>query len=160
MTWQAATGLPWSLVGGGSVTPDPPVHPTPAPRADAAAAFDLVNLSAGFLPLPTGSAAESARLREAVRDWGVTTVVIPSERGWPASLQGRSVPVAVAYVTAALGTGPTHRADAWVWTVTARPRPALVVSPVDFARCTTTPAAGRDPGLAASCLRTAAASGP
>jgi len=152
MTWQATTGVRWSLVGGGSITPDPPAHPTAAERAVAAADADLVNLSDGFLPLPTGSAAGSARLRLALRAWGATTIVVPSERDWPAALRGRSVPVAVATFTAALGAGPVHRADAWVWDVPARPAPALVVAPATFARCTTGPAVEADPGLAASCL--------
>lgn len=160
MTWQATAALRYSLAGGGSITPDPPPHPTAAQRSDGRAAFDLVNLSDGYLPLPTGSAAESARLRRALHDWGVTTVVIPSERGWPASLRGRSVPVAVGYVTAALATGPVHRADAWVWHVPAHPGPARTVSPVDFARCTGAPAAARDPGLAATCVLAAAPAGP
>ena len=157
MTWQAATGLPYALVGGGSITPDPPAHPSASQRSDARATLDLVNVSDGYLPLPTGSAAESARLRLALHDWGVTTIVVPSERGWPTALRGRSVPVAVGYLTAALGAGPTRRADAWVWSVPSRPGPALAVSADGFVRCTTTPAAALDPGVAASCLLAAAA---
>jgi hypothetical protein len=152
MTWQATTDLRWSLVGGGSITPDPPAHQTDAQRSDAQADLDLVNLSDGFLPLPTGSAEQSARLRLALHDWGVTTVVIPSEAGWPTALRGRSVPVAIAYMTASLGTGPVHQADAWVWSVPRRPRPAITVSPADFARCTTSVAAEAGPGEAATCV--------
>ena len=160
MTWQATADLRWSLAGGGSITPDPAVHPTDAQRTDARASLDLVNLSDGFLPLPTGSAAESGRLRQALHDWGVTTVVIPAEAGWPAALRGRSVPVAVAYVTAAIGTGPSYRADAWVWDVPHRPAPAQSVSPADFARCTTSSAAMRDPGVAATCVLAATTAAP
>ena len=131
--------------------PDRPIRAAPNARS-AQADQDLVNLSDGYLPLPTGSAAESARLRLALHDWGVTTVVIPSETGWPTSLRGRSVPVAIAYMTAALGTGPIRQADAWVWSVPRRPEPARSVSPADFARCTTSTAAEVDPGAAASCV--------
>jgi len=152
MTWQATTDLRWSLVGGGSITPDPPDHPTYAQGSDAQADVDLVNLSDGLLPLPTGSEAELARLRLALHDWGVTTIVIPSEAGWPTALKGRSVPVALAYFTAALGAGPRKQADAWVWSVPRRPEPALTVSPADFARCTTSIAAAGDPGVAATCV--------
>jgi hypothetical protein len=152
MTWQAVDALRYSLVGGGSITPNPPARPTPAQRSDALATVDLINLSDGFLPLPDGAPAQSARLRLALHDWGVTTVVIPSERGWPHALQGRSVPVAVAYVTAALGTGPVLRADAWVWDVPARPPSALVVGPAVFDACTTSVVAARDPGAAAACV--------
>ena len=154
MTWQATGGLRYSLAGGGSITPDPPAHPTPDQRSDARAALDLVNLSDGFLPLPTGSPDQSARLRLALHDWGVTTVVIPAEAGWPPALQGRSVPVAVAYVTAALGRGPVVRADAWVWAVPDHPPPAVVIAPAAFVGCTTGPAVGRDPGRAARCVLT------
>jgi hypothetical protein len=152
MTWQAVGSLRWSLVGGGSITPDPPLHRTPAQRSDARATFDLVNLSDGFLPLPDGTPAQSARLRIALDHWGVTTVVIPSERGWPPALRGRSVPTAVAYVTAALGRGPRRQADAWVWTVGTDPAPARSLSPAAFAACTTAPAVERDPGTAAACV--------
>ena len=152
MTWQAVGGLRYSLVGGGSITPDPPADPTPAQRSDARASFDLVNLSDGFLPLPTGAPDQSARLRLALHDWGVTTVVVPSERTWPQALRGRSVPTAVAYVAAALGGAPVHRADAWVWGVPARPGPAVVITPDAFARCATSAAAAVDPGRAATCV--------
>jgi hypothetical protein len=152
MTWQAATGLRYSLVGGGSITPDPPAHPTTAQLSDAQTVADLVNLSDGFLPLPTGAPTELARLRLALHDWGVTTIVIPAETSWPAALRGRSVPTAVADVTAALGEGPTVRADAWVWDVPSDPAAALVVTPAAFAGCTTTPSDVRDPGLAATCV--------
>ena len=105
MTWQAVGGLRYSLAGGGSITPDPPAHPTAAQRTLSQATLDLTNLSDGFMPLPTGSTDESHRLRLALQDWGVTTVVIPDESTWPTALRGRSVPVAVATFTAALGTG-------------------------------------------------------
>jgi len=161
MTWQAVGGLRYSLVGGGSITPDPPAHPTAAQRSDARAALDLVNLSDGFLPLPTGSPDQSARLRRALRDWGVTTIVIPSERGWPPALQGRSVPTAVAYVAAALGSAPAHRADAWVWAVPVRLPAAAAITPDAFARCTADLSAAVDPGRAATCvLAPAPAPGP
>jgi hypothetical protein len=152
MTWQAVGSLRYSLVGGGAITPDPARHPTPSQRSDARATLDLVNLSDGFLPLPTGTAAQSARLRLALHDWGVTTVVIPAEDGWPPALRGRSVPTAVAYMTAALGVGPRHQADAWVWAVGALPSPVRIVSPETFAACATAPAAARDPGEAATCV--------
>ena len=152
MTWQAVGSLRYSLVGGGTITPDPPLHPTPGQRIDARATVDLINLSDGFLPLPTGTATESARLRHAFQDWGVTTVVIPSEAGWAPALRGRSVPVAVATMTAALGRAPVHRADAWVWPVSPTPAPARVTDPQAFVACTTSPAATADPGSAATCV--------
>ena len=152
MTWQAVGGLRWSLVGGGGVTPTPPARPTARQRSTARAGADLVNLSDGFLPLPTGRPDESARLRLALHDWGVTTVVVPSEAGWPMSLRGRSVPVAVATFAAALGEAPRLRAGAWVWNVRGRPRRSVVVPEAAFVTCTTSPAAIADPGSAATCV--------
>jgi len=152
MTWQATTGLRWSLVGGGGVIPDPPAHPTARQRVLARVNEDLLNLSDGFAPLPTGRPAESARLRLALHDWGVTEVVIPSERTWPASLRGRSVPVAVASMAAALGTEPRFQSDAWVWDVPGRGAPVAGISQVAFVACTTSPAAVTDPGRAAACV--------
>jgi len=159
MTWQAVDGLRYSLVGGGSITPAPPAHPTARQRALAAATLDLQNLSDGFDPLPTGRPGESARLRLALQAWGVTTVVVPDESTWPTALQGRSVPVAVATFTAALGTGPRHRADAWVWTVPRRPAPVVRLPESAFVACTTGPAVTDDPGRAATCILGAAQHG-
>jgi len=155
MTWQAVGALRWSMVGGGSITPDPPAHPTPSQRSDARTAADLSNLSDGYGPLPTGTPAESARLRLAIRDWGVTTVVVPSEARWPVALRGRSVPIAVAYLTAALGARPLHQANAWVWAVPAQFPPVRVVTADAFTACTTGPQVARHPGLAADCVLTA-----
>ncbi len=152
MTWQAATGL--RVVARGRREH----HPGPAGPPDGRTALrrpgraDLDNLSDGFLPLPTGSGAESARLRLALHDWGVTTVVVPSEAGLAAGPAGRSVPVAVGEFTVALGTGPAHRGGAWVWDVRR--------GPPRRGRCrpTTSPGARRraavtaDPGTAAACV--------
>ena len=160
MTWQAVGGLRFALVGGGSITPTPPARPTARQRAMAQAALDLENLSDGFAPLPTGRADESVRLRLAIADWGVTTVVVPDESRWPAALQGRSVPVAVATFTAALGAGPRHQADAWVWSVPRRPAPVVVVPESTFIACTSGPVVTAEPGLAAACVLHAAHDGP
>jgi len=152
MTWQAVGGLRWSLVGGGGVTPTPPAHPTARQRADARADLDLVNLSDGYGALPTGRPDESARLRVALHDWGVTTIVVPSEADWPTSLRGRSVPVAVATFAVALGEAPRLVDDAWVWDLHGRPQPTVVVPGSAFVACTTSPAAVADPGRAATCV--------
>jgi hypothetical protein len=160
MTWQAVGALHWSMVGGGSITPTPPAHPSARQRDVAQATFDLINLSDGFLPLPTGRPDESDRLRLAMLDWGVTTVVVPAEHSWPASLRGRSVPVAVGTFTAALGTAPHQRAGAWVWNVPRRPGPSMAVREADFVACTTGPSAVVDPGWAATCLLAAGRSAP
>jgi hypothetical protein len=160
MTWQAVAAQRWSLVGGWGITPTPPAHPSVRQRAVARATFDLINLSDGFLPLPAGRPDESERLRTAMLDWGVTTVVLPDERNWPASLRGRSVPVAVGTFTAALGVGPVRQAGAWVWNVPRRPGPPMIVREADFIACTTGPSAVADPGRVATCLLAAGRTNP
>ena len=115
MTWQAADGLRWSLVGGGAITPDAPAHPTAAQAADARTAARLADATDGIGPLPTGTPAEGVALRSALDHWGVTVVVVPDERAWPAALRARSVPAALAWFTAALGRQPDRQDGAWVW---------------------------------------------
>ncbi len=165
MTWQALDGLRFALVGGGGVTLTPSSRPTADQRDDEAAAADLASLSYGWLPTPPATARELDRLRRALSDWGVTTVVVPSEDGTPSALRARSVPEAVATFTAVLGTGPVRQDDAWVWSV--RPdRSGPLRVPADApARCGSSPAAATDPGLAARCVQASAtgrvaASGP
>ena len=160
MTWQAVGAQRWSLVGGWGITPTPPTHPSARQQAVARATFDLINLSDGFFPLATGRTDESARLRLAMLDWGVTTVVVPDERTWPASLRGRSVPVAVGTFTAALGVAPLHQSGAWVWNVPRRPPPPMVIREADFVACTAGPSAVVDPGWAATCLLATGSSAP
>jgi hypothetical protein len=156
MTWQAVGSLRFSLVGGGSITPTPPAHPTVVEVAVTRAGVDLSNLSDGFSPLPTGRPVEAARLRLALHSWGATTVVVPSEATWPTALRGRSVPVAVAMFTTALGSGPRWQSDAWVWDVRRNPGAPLVVPEAAFVGCTTSSAAAIDPGRAAACVLAAA----
>ncbi|HEX7460456.1 MAG TPA: hypothetical protein VF279_07480, partial [Acidimicrobiales bacterium] len=159
MTWQAVGSLHYALVGGGSITPTPPTDPTERQRAVARATVDLINLSDGFSPLPTGRPDESTRLRAALRDWGTTTVVVPDESTWPTALRGRSVPVAVATFAAALGAAPRLQAGAWVWDVPPRLPPPALIPLAAFIGCTTGPTATADPGRAATCVVAAAQSG-
>ncbi|HXA32579.1 MAG TPA: hypothetical protein VNV87_09990 [Acidimicrobiales bacterium] len=152
MTWQAVAGLRFSLVGGGGITPAPPSHPTPSQRVDAQAAIDLSTLSYGFLPLPTGTPTQLHDLRQALHDWGVTKIVAPSEAGTPASIHGRSIPLAVAYFTAALHQAPIEQLGSWVWPVP----PGLVVASMPptgaVTACAATAQARTNPGAAATCV--------
>jgi hypothetical protein len=162
MTWQAVAGLRFSLVGGGGITPAPPTQPTPSQRVDAQAAIDLSTLSYGFLPLPTGTPTQLHDLRQALHDWGVTKIVAPSEAGTPASIHGRSIPLAVAYFTAALHQAPIEQLGSWVWPVP----PGLVVASMPptgtVTACAATAQARTHPGAAATCVidATTASTGP
>jgi hypothetical protein len=155
MTWQAVATLRFSMVGGGGITPAPPSRPTPAQRVDASAAADLSALSYGYFPLPTGTPAELQRLRQAVHDWGVTTVVVPSEDMTPPSIRPRSVPLAIATITAALGGPPTRQHGSWVWSVHRVPGSPLRVPPGVVTACAESATAARHPGAAAACVMAA-----
>ena len=56
-----------------------------------------------------------AAVRDALRLWKVTTVVVPDQPGLPAYEQGRSGAYASGFFTAVLGTLPTYVDSAWVW---------------------------------------------
>jgi hypothetical protein len=135
MTWEAASGLHTSLVGGGGIVPTPPSHPTASERLEAQAVADLDALSYGLAPLPVGTPDQLVRLHRALHDWGVTDVVIPDETGTPAPLQGRTVPWAIAYVTAATGQAPRRQDDAWVWRLGAPGHAALSVPDTTVIAC-------------------------
>jgi hypothetical protein len=152
MTWQAVAGLRFSLVGGGGITPAPPAHPTPSQRVDAQASIDLSILSYGFLPLPTGTPTELSNLRQALHDWGVTTIVAPPEVGTPASIHGRSIPLAVAYFTAALHQAPIEQFGSWVWHVPPGPVAAAMPPAGTVTACAASAPARKDPGAAAACV--------
>ncbi|HEY4927947.1 MAG TPA: hypothetical protein VIH95_02275, partial [Acidimicrobiales bacterium] len=97
-------------------------------------------LSAASLPLgpaPLPTAASLSAVREAMRLWRVTTVVVPDQPGLPVYEQGRSGAYASGFFTAVLGTLPTHVDDAWVWDRAGGAPPAAPVSAAGFTRCTT-----------------------
>ena len=78
------------------------------------------NFSPGRLP-PTelhwlASTNNIAAVRRALREWGVTMVVIPDQPSLPGYDQIPSVTLPAALITAATGKPPIHQADAWVWT--------------------------------------------
>jgi hypothetical protein len=156
MTWQAAAGLRFSMVGGGGIAPAPPAHPTPSARNDALAAADLSVLSYGWLPLPTGTPAQLGRLRRALHDWGVTDIVVPKEVGTPPAIRARSIPLALAYFTAALGRPPDEQDGSWVWSVPGHLGAPLLLQPETITDCATVGATG-DPGAAATCVMSVSA---
>ncbi|HZM57108.1 MAG TPA: hypothetical protein VFC03_18995 [Acidimicrobiales bacterium] len=62
------------------------------------------------------TAEDAHALQYALKEWGVTTVVIPDDPALPAYDQIPSVTNMADLITAATGTLPIHQADAWVWT--------------------------------------------
>ena len=130
--WQADNGMAWAQASGGGPQGQPfragPARP----------GFEV--LSAASLPLgpaPDPSPTNLAAVRDAIRLWGVTTVVVPDQPGLPLYQQGRSGAYASGFFSAVFGTPPIYRDSAWVWNaVGSAPDPASL-SAADFANCTT-----------------------
>jgi len=134
--WQAVNGMAWAQASGGG--------PQGQPFRAGAARPGFEVLSAASLPLgpaPLPTPATLSSVRQALRLWRVTTVVVPDQPALPLYEQGRGGGYASGFFTAALGVLPTHVDGAWVWdSVTTAPPPAPV-GPIDFTRCTTGPVA-------------------
>jgi len=109
MAWQAVSGFPYAMVGGGG--PGGVIQRAGAERAGADA---IARASFSF----TGQAlrpGDVAATRRALAAWGVDGVVLPDEPGLPAYDRVTSVPYTVAFVTAVVGRAPVRQAGSWVW---------------------------------------------
>lgn len=154
MAWQAVDGLAYAQAGGGGP------EGAAARAGKERAGFEVLStLSFGFGPLPSGTPAELDAVREALRGWGVTAVVVPLQPGLPSILRGRDPRYAVALLSAALGRSPVYHDAAWVWQTSTGTTGALLQrSPLRvgagvLASCATR--AARDPGqpeVVASCV--------
>jgi hypothetical protein len=131
MAWQAVDRMSFSQAGGGGP------QGTPLRAGKEKAGFEvLASLGFGFTAPPTGTPAELAAVRQAIRGWGVTMVVIPDQPGLPTVLRGHDPQYAAGFMTAALGTRPIFQDDAWVWAAVRHARPALQLPAGTLARCT------------------------
>ena len=132
--WQAVNAMAWAQASGGG--------PQGQPARAGAARDGFVVLSAASLPLgpaPVPTPANLAAVRSALRQWRVTTIVVPDEPAAPSYEQGRGGAYGAAFFTAVLGTLPSYVDRAWVWSdVADAPRPAPV-SADRFGRCTAVP---------------------
>jgi hypothetical protein len=141
--WQAVNRMQWAAAGGGGPEGQPG-------RAGAArAGFDV--LFAASLPLgaaPVATASNLGAVREALAQWGVTTIVVPDQPGLPLYEQGRSVAYAVGLFTAAVGRPPVYDHSAWVWSGVTRAGPAVSVTAAAFDTCVTT----TDNGSVPACI--------
>ncbi len=147
MAWQAMTGTTFSMVGGGG----PGIAPSRA--GPESAGFDvLARASFPLSPAPGPSEANLTAIRNALRGWGVTTIVVPDQPGLPTYARGRPVPYAVGLFTAALGRPPRFETDAWVWTGVARPGAPVPLGPSQFAACTDPGSARISEPAVASCV--------
>jgi hypothetical protein len=148
MAWQATEGMTFSMVGGGG----PGITLSRAgPERPGFEILNQASIPLGLAPRPT--ATNLAAIRQALRGWGVTTVVVPDQPDLPTYDRGRSVGYAVGLFTAAIGDAPARQARAWVWTLDSTFPAPIPMTAASFARCTR----GARPGtsVAACVLRSA-----
>jgi hypothetical protein len=110
MTWQAVDSMSYAMVGGGG-----PNSLSERFGRQRAAHDYLSTLSIGAGYSRTITTAEVAFVRQALRGWGVTMVVVVDQAGLPAYDQTALVHTAVTMMTAVTGQLPRHQAHAWVW---------------------------------------------
>ena len=153
--WQAVDAMAWAQASGGG----PQGQPFRAgPARPGFEVLSAASLPLGPAPRPTPSVL--AAVRQALRVWGVTTVVVPDQPGLPPYEQGRGGAYASGFFTAVLGGLPDHVDDAWVWDAVPGAPPALPVTAAAFDRCTTdTAASSLDRLSVPRCIMAAGSSG-
>ncbi len=108
MLWQAMQGMRFRLAGAALKTPDATGGPV-GTGAPGSARRILTALTIDGQALPSGTPAELATVRGAVRSWQVDQVVIAGASRDPVYASG--------FFTAALGVAPVFEQRAWVWTL-------------------------------------------
>jgi hypothetical protein len=108
--WQAITGMPYQMAGGGG-----PAGTPERAGPDRRGFQVLLQASALGFPPPSLSVGNVTAVRRALHDWGVTTVVVPDDTGLARTLTGRGAAFGVAFYTAVLGREPVRQRGAWVW---------------------------------------------
>ena len=111
MAWQAVDRMHYSQAGSGGP------QGTAVRSGAAAGGFRvLTKLTLNFSrPSPTGTPAQYAAVRQALRVWKVDSVVVSTDPAAPFLQQGQDPVYAAAFMTAALGRLPRIEAGAWVW---------------------------------------------
>jgi hypothetical protein len=147
MTWQAIDQMHFSIVGGGG--------PTSALARGGKERAGQVVLSKSSLATTAQvvTQANVLAVRRAMDDWGVTMAVVPDQSALPFYQRVRSVPSAVALLTAATGERPIYQAHAWVWTsINLDPR-AVTPGPAAYAACLAgTGGAPASPARVSACI--------
>ncbi|HEY1989661.1 MAG TPA: hypothetical protein VGG43_09365 [Acidimicrobiales bacterium] len=150
MTWQAVNGMHYSMVGGSGPGG---VLSRAGKERDGQAAITINSLTMGR---PSESPTDILAVRQALRGWGVTMVVIPDQPGLPRYEQVASVPSSLALMTAAIGNRPIHQADAWVWTGVGNAVPSGVPTSAAYQACLVGPGGTPTPTVTiAGCILTA-----
>jgi len=138
LTWQALNQMHYSLASG--------VGPEGSPsRAGKALGGQILldDMSAPSVNVPVVDPGGIRAVRQAMDDWGVTTVVIPAdEDAHRYEWRVISVPVAVELMTLVTGERPVHQEHAWVWYGVKHDGPPAIRSTAVFDRCATTAEVG------------------
>jgi hypothetical protein len=108
--WQAITGMPFQMAGGGG-----PAGTVARAGAEARGFRILAAASLPIGPAPSLSKAHIEAVRQAIRSWGVTMIVVPSDNGLANFQTGRGSDYGRAFFTAVMGTAPMYEDQAWVW---------------------------------------------
>jgi len=151
--WQAIGGMRYQMAGGGG-----PAGTVARSGADRVGFSVLRDASVPLLPAPDPSASNLEAVREAMRNWGVTTVVVPDDAGLPAYQTARGTGFGVAFFTAVLGSEPAYQDHAWVWSDARHSPPPVDITPSNFSACTDPPVGASGEG-AARCVLTASGRG-
>jgi hypothetical protein len=111
MAWQAVDAMHYSQAGGGGP------QGVPSRAGVAKGGFKVLTaLTLNYgLPPPTGTPAQYAAVRRALRAWKVDSVVVSTDPRAPLLQQGQDPVYAAAFMTGALGRIPRVEAGAWVW---------------------------------------------
>jgi hypothetical protein len=129
IAWQAIGQMHFQMAGGGGPSG------TVARAGANALGFDVLNMASVPLgPAPVPTLKNLRAVREAMRNWGVTMVVVPDDTGLPTFETGRGTSFGVAFFTAVLGSPPLRQDHAWVWSDISSRQPVGIHAPV-FARC-------------------------
>jgi hypothetical protein len=110
MTWQALSGQRFSMVGPGGLGTG--VHHLPGEDRGEDVITQATFAYGTSLNL---TRSDFAAVRQALSEWGVTTVVLPDQRKLPPYDQVASLPKMAGLISAATGVQPRLVANAWVW---------------------------------------------
>jgi hypothetical protein len=128
--WQAISGMHYQMAGGGG-----PAGTVARAGADKVGFHILAQASVPLGSAPAPTRANLQGVRKALRDWGVTMVVVPGDAGLAEFQTGRGAPYGVAFFTAVLGSAPSYQDSAWVWTHVSHRPPPLSIATSAFTRC-------------------------
>jgi hypothetical protein len=154
MYWQADATMAFQLAGAAMKTPNAVGGPV-GQGAPGSARNILSDLSLPGSQQPTGTRGQIERMRAALAEWHVTSVVIDGPSPDPVYASG--------FFTVALGFAPTYTHGAWVWNIAHGPYSTPPAFGASLYLCRLNAAKPDEVGNPLSmsqCVLTAAAAGP